>query len=104
MWKDFIVADTNVLAGVDFFTVEVLTWQGLATYYELFFLHLENRRVKVAGITRHPDQEWMEQIAPQSNAGELGTLGGMPLCSGMTATRNSAFGRRSRDAACNRSR
>jgi hypothetical protein len=28
----------------------------------LFFLHLESRRVSVAGITRHPDQEWMEQI------------------------------------------
>ena len=33
---------------------------GLVTYYVLFFLHLESRRVSVAGITRHPDQEWME--------------------------------------------
>jgi hypothetical protein len=31
----------DVLAGTDFFTVEVLTWRGLATYYVLFFLHLE---------------------------------------------------------------
>jgi hypothetical protein len=53
----------NVLAGTDFFTVEVLTRQELATYYVLFFLHLESRRVTVAGITRHPNQEWMEQIA-----------------------------------------
>ena len=30
-----------VLAGVDLFTIEVLTWRGLATYYVLFFLHLE---------------------------------------------------------------
>jgi putative transposase len=29
----------------------------------LFFLHLESRRVSVAGITRHPDQQWMEQLA-----------------------------------------
>jgi putative transposase len=35
----------------------------LATYYVLFFLHLESRRGSVEGITRHPDQEWMEQIA-----------------------------------------
>jgi len=35
----------------------------LATYYVLFFLHLESRRDSVEGITRHPDQEWMEQIA-----------------------------------------
>jgi putative transposase len=61
-WKDFLATHMNVLAGCDFFTVEVLTWRGLVTYYVLFFLHLESRRVKIAGITRHPDQEWMEQI------------------------------------------
>jgi putative transposase len=62
-WRDFIAAHMDVLAGADLFTVEVLTWRGLVTYYVLFFLHLESRRVNVAGITRHPDQEWMEQIA-----------------------------------------
>jgi hypothetical protein len=30
-WKDFIASHMAVLAGVDFFTVEVLTWRGLAT-------------------------------------------------------------------------
>src|SRR6202166_1128240 len=44
-WKDFITAHKNVLAGADFFTVEVLRWRGLVTYYVLFFLHLESRRV-----------------------------------------------------------
>jgi hypothetical protein len=34
----------DVLAGTDFFTVEVLTWRGLVTYYVLFFIHLESRR------------------------------------------------------------
>jgi hypothetical protein len=34
-----------LLTGVDFFTVEVLTWRGLSTYYVLFFLQLETRRV-----------------------------------------------------------
>ena len=29
----------------------------------LFFIHLESRRVDVAGITAHPDEPWMEQIA-----------------------------------------
>jgi len=39
-----------VLAGTDFFTVEVLTWRGLSTYYVLFFIiHLESRRVSLAG-------------------------------------------------------
>jgi putative transposase len=46
-WKQFIAAHTAVLAGIDFFTVEVLTWRGLATYYVLFFLHLETRRSRV---------------------------------------------------------
>ncbi len=58
-WKDFIAAHMSALAGADFFTVEVLTWRGLVTYYVLFFLHLESRRVTVAGITRRPDREWM---------------------------------------------
>ena len=40
-----------VLAGIYFFTVEVLTWRGLVTYYVLFFIHLESRRVCLAGIT-----------------------------------------------------
>ena len=51
------------MVGVDFFTVEVLSWRGLATYYVLFFLHLETRRVSSAGVTRHPTEEWMGQIA-----------------------------------------
>jgi hypothetical protein len=43
--------------------VEVLTLRGLVTYYVLFFIHLESRRVSVAGITKHPNEEWMEQNA-----------------------------------------
>lgn len=33
------------------------------TYYVLFFLHLETRRVSLAGITRHPTEKWMDQMA-----------------------------------------
>jgi hypothetical protein len=66
----------NVLAGADFFTVEVLTWRGLATYYVLFFHHLESRRVRVAGITRHPNQEWMEEIARSATQESWGHLDG----------------------------
>ena len=62
-WADFIRSHMAVLAGLDFFTVEVLTWRGLATYYVLFFLHLETRRVTLAGITRHPTEDWMVQMA-----------------------------------------
>ena len=41
----------------------MLTLRGLATYYVLFFIHLESRRVDIAGITVHPDERWMQQIA-----------------------------------------
>src|ERR1700686_783373 len=75
-WKDFISAHMDVLAGADFFTVEVLSWRGLVTYYVLFFIHLGSRRVTVAGITRHPDQEWMEQIARSATQETWGYLDG----------------------------
>jgi hypothetical protein len=54
--------------------VEVLSWRGLLTYYVLFFIHLESCRVNVAGITRHPDQEWMEQIARSATQETWGYL------------------------------
>src|SRR3954470_19196935 len=62
-WAQFIRAHMAVLAGIDFFTVEVLTWHGLTTYYVLFFLYLETRRVTLAGITQHPTEQWMVQMA-----------------------------------------
>jgi putative transposase len=62
-WKDFIRAHLDVLAGTDFFTVEVVTLKGLITYYVLFFIHLNSRKVCLAGMTPHPDEEWMKQIA-----------------------------------------
>jgi putative transposase len=55
-WNEFIRAHMEVLAGMDVFTVEVLTWSGLATYYVLFLIHLESRRITIAGITRHPTE------------------------------------------------
>jgi hypothetical protein len=63
-WAEFIRAHLAVLAGTDFFTVEVLTLWGLVTYYVLFFIHLESRKVDIAGITVHPDEQWMKHAAP----------------------------------------
>ena len=73
-WKDFIASHMAVLAGTDFFTVEVLTWRGLATYYVLFFIHLESRRVSLAGLTRHPTSEWMLQMARNATDESSGFL------------------------------
>jgi hypothetical protein len=29
----------------------------------LFFIHLESRKVDIAGITVHPNERWMQQMA-----------------------------------------
>ena len=75
-WRDFIRGHIDVLAGTDFFTIEVLTWRGMVTYYVLFFIHLGSRRVSIAGITDHPDASWMNQVARKAKLEELGYLHG----------------------------
>ena len=59
---------------MDFFTAEVHTWSGLVSYYVLFVMELETRRVTVAGFTAHPTAEWMEQVARNLTDAESGTL------------------------------
>src|ERR1035441_9881442 len=73
-WATFIRAHLAVLAGTDFFTAEVLTLRGLVTYYVLFFIHLESRKVDIAGITVHPNERWMQQMARNVTMEECGTL------------------------------
>ncbi len=75
-WSEFIRAHLSVLAGTDFFTVEVLTLRGLVTYYVLFFIHLESRRVEIAGITPNPHEAWVKQIARNVTMDEWGFLEG----------------------------
>jgi hypothetical protein len=74
-WTELIRAHMAVLAGTDFFTVEVLTLRGLVTYYVLFFIHLESRKVELAGFTPHPNERWMKQIARNVTMDEWGFLG-----------------------------
>ena len=62
-WTEFIRSHMDVLAATDFFTAEVWTQGGLVTYYVLFFIHLATRRVHIAGITPHPNEPWMIQVA-----------------------------------------
>jgi putative transposase len=74
-WKEFIRTHLDVLAGTDFFTVEVVTFKGLVTYYVLFFIHLGSRKVCLAGMTPHPDEEWMQQMARNVTLEQWGFLG-----------------------------
>lgn len=62
-WKTFLKAHWDVLAAIDFTTIEVWTKGGLVTYYLLFVIDLKSRRVNFAGCTPNPDEIWMKQIA-----------------------------------------
>jgi putative transposase len=44
------------------------------TYHVLFFIHRASRKVHVAGITLHPDEQWMMQIARNVTMAEWGFL------------------------------
>src|SRR5207302_5522986 len=62
-WKEFIRTHMDVLVATDFFTAEVWTLGGLVTYDVVFFMHLGSRQVHVAGVTPHPNEAWMVQVA-----------------------------------------
>jgi len=73
-WTEFIRTHMDVLVATDFFTTEVWTLGGLVTYYVLFFIPLSSRQVHVAGVTPHPNQAWMMQIARNVTMEEWGFL------------------------------
>jgi putative transposase len=62
-WKTFLAAQWEVLAPIDFFNVEVLTFTGIIRYYVLFGIRLETREVQIVGITDQPCEIWMKQMA-----------------------------------------
>jgi putative transposase len=73
-WKEFIRTHMDVLVATDFFTAEVWTLGGLVTYYVLFFIHLGSRKIHVAGVTPHPNEAWMVQVARNVTMEEWGFL------------------------------
>jgi transposase InsO family protein len=73
-WKEFIRTHLDVLVATDFFTAEVWTLGGLVTYYVLFFIHLSSRQIHIAGITPHPKEAWMVQVARNVTMEEWGFL------------------------------
>jgi len=75
-WKSFLEAHWDVLASVDFTTIEVWTKSGLVTCYLLFVMELATRRVHFAGLTANPDEGWMLQIARNLTDAEQGLLRG----------------------------
>ena len=73
-WKEFIRTHLDVLVATDFFTAEVWTLGGLVTYYVLFFIHLGSRQIHIAGMTPHPNEAWMVQVARNLTMEEWGFL------------------------------
>jgi transposase InsO family protein len=62
-WAAFIKSHWDVLAAIDFTTVEVWTTKGLVTLYLLMVMEIKTRRVDFAGLTTNPDERWMKQVA-----------------------------------------
>jgi len=62
-WSEFIKIHKDVIWATDFFTAEVWTPLGLITFYVLFFIQIQTRKIVLGGITAHPDSEWMAQVA-----------------------------------------
>jgi transposase InsO family protein len=60
-WKTFLSAHWDVLAAVDFTTIEVWTRGGLVTFYILVVMRLSTRRIEIAGVTPNPDGAWVQQ-------------------------------------------
>ena len=62
-WHEFVQRHMKTLWATDFFTKKVWTLRGPVTYYILFFIHIQTRRVHLVGMTSNPDGMWMAQQA-----------------------------------------
>ena len=87
-WQPFIRSHLDVLVATDFFTTEVWTAAGLVTMYVLFFIRLHTRQVHLAGITPHPTEAWMRQVARNVTMTDVGFLEG---CRYMLHDRDTKF-------------
>ncbi|MFT7480636.1 MAG: putative transposase [Gammaproteobacteria bacterium] len=65
-WRAFLKTHWDQIAATDFLTIEVWTATGLKTYYVLFMIEFDTRRVHLAGITRHPNDMWMGYAAERA--------------------------------------
>ncbi|MCH9727094.1 MAG: integrase core domain-containing protein [Planctomycetes bacterium] len=62
-WSTFLKSHWDVLAAIDFTTVEVWTKHGLVTFYLLFAMELKTRRVHFTACSPGLGDEYMRNIA-----------------------------------------
>jgi len=62
-WKEFLSRHWDVIAGADFFTVELWTRSGLTRFIVLFLIDPSTRRVAIADIAAKASGIWMGQVA-----------------------------------------
>ena len=86
---DFSKAHWGLIAGADFFTTEVWTWQDLVTYYTVFVIDLASRRVQVLGSTPHPSEVFMGQMVRLATAADTAYSPAIG-CSSVIAIENGA--------------
>jgi putative transposase len=84
-WAEFLRAQAESILESDFLTVDTLF---LKRFYVLFFIELATRRVRVAGITTHPDGRWVTRQA-RNLLMQLDDEGLRPRFSSVTGTANS---------------
>ena len=76
--SQFISLHYETLVATDFFTVEVCGPRRLTTLFALFFIDIRTRLVYFAGLTEHPNEAWMMQVARTI------TMDGEPFLNGKT--------------------
>ena len=62
-WRDFLQRHAATLWACDFFTKKIWSMFGPVDCFVLFFIHLESRRVYIAGLTTNPTHAWVAQQA-----------------------------------------
>jgi transposase InsO family protein len=75
-WRTFLRAHCPAVVAADFFTTEVWTFRGLVTYYTVFGIELQSRRVHVLGSTPTPDEAFVLQAMRHLTDGVDGVLVG----------------------------
>jgi putative transposase len=90
-WRAFLRAQASAIVATDFFTVETVR---LKTLYILFCIELHTRRVRLAGVTDHPNERWVVQRAQEFSMSREGeTTAGTSTPQFLIRDRDSKFTR-----------